>query len=112
MLLNQLEPQFIKRIDDTHWQEVDNIQNADGIEFVCPVCLKNNNMHRPGVHSIICWEPNVPQSMNPKPGRWYLNGTGYNDLTLKGLTSDSVLLTGDEGCKAHFFITNGEIIGT
>ena len=43
----------------------------------------------------------------PGPGRWYLQGTGLHDLTLKGVTSDSVLLT--SGCSAHFFVREGRI---
>lgn len=39
MKLTELEPQFIKRIDDTHFRMVDTIDEADGIEFVCPKCL-------------------------------------------------------------------------
>ena len=109
MKLTELEPQFLKWIDDTHFSDVDKIDEADGIFFCCPLCMKNANMHRPGVHGVICWEPNVPQTTSPTPGRWNMSGTGYGDLTLTA-GSSSILLTG-EGCKAHFFITNGEITG-
>lgn len=109
MKLTELEPRFLKWIDDTHFSNVDKIDEADGIFFCCPLCMKNTNMHRPGVHGVICWEPNVPQTTSPTPGRWNMSGTGYGDLTLTA-GSSSILLTG-EGCKAHFFITNGEITG-
>lgn len=63
-------------------------------------------MVRPGIHSVICWEPNVPQTTNPVPGRWNMNGTGLHDLTLTA-GSSSVLVHCDT--QAHFFIQNGEI---
>jgi len=102
--LTELEPQFLKWIDDSHWQCVDSIYEADGVEFVCPLCFELNHCQRPGVHAVICWEPNVPQSTRPRPGRWELHGTGYADLSLVA-GSSSILLTG--GCAAHFFIRDG-----
>jgi hypothetical protein len=107
MKLTDLEPQFLKWIDDTHHQQVDSIAEADGIFFVCPKCFAENNHQRPGVHGVICWEPNVPQTTNPKPGRWEMIGTGLHDLSLRA-GSSSILLT-PPGCGAHFFITNGEV---
>lgn len=109
MRLVDLEPHFLSRIDDTHFRDVDRFKNADGIRFLCPKCLAANNGKSPGVHSIICWRPRVPQTTHPIPGRWEFEGTSYSDLTLKA-GSSSILLTG-EGCKAHFFIRGGEIIG-
>jgi len=109
MKLVELKPQFLKWKNDTHFKHVDEINEADGIVFKCPLCLKNNNMSIVGVHSVICWEPNIPQTTSPTPGRWNMLGTSFNDLTLQA-GSSSVLLTGD-GCKAHFLITNGEIVG-
>lgn len=110
MTLLELEPQFLKRNDDTHFQEVDTLAEADGIQFVCPKCLENNGMVRAGVHSIVCWAPSVPQTTQPGPGRWNMQGTSFRDLSLVA-GSSSVLLTGEGGCHAHFFVTNGEIIG-
>lgn len=110
MKLAELLPQFIKlvpRRKAVTFRDVTNIKKADGILFLCPKCL-NAIGKREGVHSIICWQPHVPQTITPVPGRWNFIGTGYDDLTLKA-GSSSILLTGD-GCKAHFFITNGEII--
>lgn len=106
MNLLDLEPQFLAREDDTHFRNVDQLESADGICFVCPKCLAENQMKRPGVHSIICWRPRVPQTTDPKPGRWEFLGTGLTDLTLRA-GSSSILLTG--GCNAHFFIESGVI---
>ena len=80
------------------WSEVDEIGRADGVVFLCPVCVG---------HSILCWSPDAPADMPPGPGRWHLQGTSLEDLTLKGVTSDSVLLPSD--CHAHFFVRGGRI---
>ena len=99
MRLTELEPTFLIRDDDHHFHMTDNIQEADGVEFLCPVCL--------GTHAIICWSPQVPQTTSPTPGRWNMQGSGYNDLTLVA-GSSSILLQGAP-CGAHFFIRNGDI---
>jgi hypothetical protein len=106
MRLVDLEPQFLRRIDDMHFQNVDSIAEADGLWFLCPKCFAANG-GPVGTHIVICWHPRVPQTTSPTPGRWELLGSGYADLTLRA-GSSSVLLPG-EGCKAHFFINNGEI---
>ena len=77
---------------------------AQGILFLCPVCEGDG---RRG-HHIICWDPSVPQSVPPRPGRWSLVGTGVADLSLVA-GSSSVHLNGAD-CDAHFFITNGKIV--
>jgi len=102
--LIDLEPQFLKRIDDHTFKYVDLLKDADGIMFVCPLCFENNGNNRIGVHSIICWALHVPQTTTPVPGRWNLVGTGYHDLTLQA-SSSSILLTG--GCRWHGFIRAG-----
>ncbi len=108
MKLIDLDAEFIKLSDDTgNMQVVDNIVKAQGIMFLCPVCYKNNSGGI-GTHSIICWDLSVPQSISPKPGRWNLKGTGLNDLSLVN-GSSSIALQGEGGCKAHFFIRDGEI---
>ncbi len=107
MRLSELEPQWLKWTDDTHHQIVAAKELADGILFLCPKCIQDKaEVARRGIHSIICWNPHIPQTTNPKPGRWNLVGSSFEDLTLTA-GSSSVLLNG--GCNAHFFITNGEI---
>lgn len=103
MKLRELDPQFLKVISEHKYKCVDKIEDADGISFLCPKC-KDGETHQ---HSIICWQPKVPQTITPTPGRWNFIGTCYDDLTLKN-GSSSILLNG--GCNAHFWITNGEII--
>lgn len=111
MRLTDLEPQFLKRVDDTHFKLVNSLAKADGIQFVCPKCFEANGRKRPGVHGILCWAPTVPQTTSPNPGRWEMLGTGFHDLTLRA-GSSSVHLPNPDGCGAHFFITNGEIVST
>ncbi len=90
-----------------HHVYVDTLAEAQGVTFLCPKCFLANGGPK-GTHSIVCWAPVVPQTVDPKPGRWELVGTGFADLTLRA-GSSSVLLTDAAGCRAHFFVTNGEI---
>ena len=106
MKLTELQPDFLKVVNDHEFKIVDDIKDADGISFLCPVCYAANGNSSVGTHSVICWQPHVPQTINPQPGRWNFLGTGHEDLELKN-GSSSILLNG--GCKAHFFIRNGEI---
>lgn len=106
MRLTDLEPWWLKRVDDTHFRIVDSKAEADGVDFLCPKCFAANG-GRVGTHRVTCWNPSVPQTTSPTPGRWDLQGTGFNDLTLVA-GSSSVLLIG--GCAWHGFITNGEIV--
>ena len=119
MKLAELEPQFLKIEDERTFKHVNDVESADGICFVCPKCIVTLG-GRAGAHSVICWQPCVPQTIPPIPGRWSFIGTGYTDLTLRA-GSSSVLLTQTkvtkpdgtvvlEGCGAHFYITNGEIV--
>jgi hypothetical protein len=107
MRLTELEPQFLIRESNESWWHVDSIVGAEGIIFLCPVCFVMNKGNV-GTHSIICWTPQVPLSVSPGPGRWEMLGTGYSDLTLRA-GSSSIFLTSEGGCKAHFFIDNGNI---
>jgi hypothetical protein len=137
MKLTELEPRFLRYetkrelmpfaegppIGDgppaTVWREADrvfmryvnSIEDAQGIKFLCPKCFAENKGPI-GTHVVICWSRSrgVPEHAEPKPGRWSLVGTGYNDLTLNGDppgNARSVLLT--DGCRWHGFITNGSV---
>jgi hypothetical protein len=108
MRLTDLEPQFLRIENPTTYAHVDDIHQAQGVCFLCPVCFKKNN-GPVGTHSIICWFTGrgVPDGLHPVPGRWNAQGTGYHDLTFAGPGAASILLQG--GCNAHFFIRNGEI---
>lgn len=107
MRLSQLEPEFLARDDDRRCHRVATLAEADGIKFKCPLCFQRNG-GAVGTHSIICWQPHVPQTTHPTPGRWSFHGTGFGDLTLVA-GSSSILLTA--GCQWHGFITAGEIVG-
>jgi hypothetical protein len=104
--LKDLDARFQRIVEPgKRYKEVDNIQDAHGIMFLCPKCFQANN-GGVGTHSVICWFKGrgVSDDENPKPGRWEAVGTGLNDLTLKA-GSSSILLTG--GCQWHGFIRNG-----
>lgn len=106
MRLTDLEPQFLSYGHDEQGREIhryeDTIEYAQGIMFLCPKCFAEKGAN---VHHVICWNPSVPNYVNPKPGRWNLVGTGYRDLSLVA-GSSSILLT--SGCRWHGFIRDGE----
>lgn len=115
--LRELEPQFIVRrvdreanpnVDQEHWVHVDELEQADGVMFLCPKCFAENG-GAVGTHVIVCWfEDRVPASVTPSPGRWNPRGTGYDDLSfVPGRGSSSVRLTG--GCRWHGFVENGSV---
>lgn len=105
MRLTELEPTYLKVIDDCNFKYVDDIKDADGIDFLCPKCFSANNGSI-GTHHCICWNPSVPQTIHPIPGRWEMLGDSFENLSLRA-GSSSVQLNG--GCNAHFFIENGEV---
>ncbi|KKL82563.1 hypothetical protein LCGC14_1983510 [marine sediment metagenome] len=89
---------------------VDTIEEAQGVQFLCPKCFQKNNGPI-GTHSVICWSRSAgtPEHATPLPGRWRLEGTCLKDLTLGtdvGCGSRSVKLT--SGCGWHGHITDGE----
>jgi hypothetical protein len=113
--LTELDPQFVCWTQENWpdaqgkycYNQVDSIAEANGVIFLCPLCFVANQRSNIGVHSICCWAPGVPQHEHlVGPGRWSMSGTGYADLTLSA-SSSSISVT--SGCKAHFFIRNGEI---
>lgn len=108
MKLKDLEATFLKLSNEegTEFHMDVSFEEADGVMFLCPTCFENNN-GPVGTHSIICWRPKVPQTINPVPGRWEFEGSSLEDLTLIA-GSSSIQITG--GCNAHFFVRNGEII--
>jgi hypothetical protein len=111
MRLIDLEPELLKISGHNAWRKGASIVDADGVMFLCPQCFKNNNGNV-GTHMMICWKPYVDPETTPKPGRWNLEGTNFEDFTIAAGPSgqSSVLIQG--GCNAHFYIRNGEVIFT
>lgn len=105
MRLNELSPQFLKCEDSRSWRCVAMRSEADGIKFLCPKCFAANG-GPVGTHSVICWQPSVPEEVRPGPGRWTMQGDSYDELTLVAGSSSIKL---ESGCMAHFFVTKGEI---
>jgi len=107
MKLRELEASFVKwRLPDS-FQDVDQLSEADGLRFLCPVCWERNS-GPVGTHAILCWfTARVPPDLRPGPGRWNPQGTGLHDLSFVPPGKPSVQLTA--GCMAHFHIVNGEI---
>lgn len=111
--LTDLEPQFLQKPAEEDGRRtirhVDTLAEADGISFLCPLCFDKNN-GPVGTHTVICWfEGKVSDDVQPNPGRWTPQGTGYQDLSfVPGKKSNSVQLLGG-GCNAHFFVTGGKV---
>jgi hypothetical protein len=108
MKLIDLDPHFLRIIDEKTWRyEGVSIEEAQGVQFDCPVCYVKNGNTGVGTHSVICWFVNcgVPAELDPKPGRWLKKGSSFRDLSL----GPSIKLPGPGGCEAHFHVTNGEI---
>lgn len=107
MNLTELEPQFLKVESPSSYRHVSEIAQADGICFLCPKCFVKN-AGPVGTHSMICWQPHVPQTVFPTPGRWKFVGTGYADLSLDNHPGASSVLD-EGGCGCHFHIRAGVI---
>jgi hypothetical protein len=106
--LRDLNAEFYRITSPGHYERVEAIADAQGVCFLCPKCFATNG-GPVGTHSVICWSRSrgVPDSESPGPGRWLLNGTGIDDLTLDGDGgSRSVQLLGG-GCGWHGFINSG-----
>lgn len=102
--------------DQVTYETTTKMRKAQGVQFLCPKCFVANG-GKVGTHLILCWSRSrgVPDSAQPGPGRWTLEGTGFDDLTLNGDSpagpgtgARSVLLTGG-GCGWHGFVTKGEV---
>lgn len=108
MKLSILEAKFL-RIKETSpsiiFQVVDDLANAQGVEFLCPKCFSDNHGNV-GTHQVICWFVGVPQTIPPTPGRWNATGTGLDALTFVGPGAYSVQLP--EPCHWHGYVENGE----
>jgi hypothetical protein len=105
MRLVDLEPEFVKVvIPGQIYHDVDTMQEAQGVRFLCPKCFVDNG-GRPGTHYVQVWfrDHGVGDEEVPKPGRWAVSGTGLEDLSL----SPSILL--GSGCRWHGFVEKGEI---
>jgi hypothetical protein len=102
----ELKPQFYKIVEPGKLhQEVDVLTDAQGVWFLCPKCFEANGRNNIGVHGVICWfrDRGVPDTEDPRPGRWVVSGSSYTDLSL----SPSILLT--SGCGWHGYVTNGNV---
>lgn len=98
----------------TSYWTLDAIEGAQGVLFQCPLCaagkpVSEDGLGVEGAHYVLCWFTNprnatpVPADAEPLPGRWQLEGTSLDDLTLH----PSVHLTGP-GCGWHGFVKDGD----
>jgi len=40
--LAELDPEFLKRINDGSWEILESLEGAEGVSFLCPVCFTAN----------------------------------------------------------------------
>lgn len=119
MKLTLLEPQFVRHTRELQTREycvppfertaevevthdVASIGDAQGIRLLCPKCFVANG-GAGDTHSLLLWfrDRGVAEDATPGPGRWAIDGTGYDDLSL----SPSVHVT--SGCGWHGYGTGG-----
>lgn len=108
MTLLDLEAEFCVIESPLSFRLTDNLSEAHGVMFLCPVCFQKNGGNV-GTHSVLCWfnGRGVPVDRTPLPGRWNPAGTGLDDLTFVGPGAMSVQLNG--GCGAHFMVEQGRV---
>lgn len=128
LLLRSLEPQFIRCdigvADESHGRQGDDgeiqwggfpvdllihvhtLSDADGIQFLCPLCfLKNNGPI--GTHEVHVYfhgrgaPPHIGLNSEGKTARWEVMGNDFLDLTL----SPSIWIK--SGCQWHGYIRHG-----
>ena len=75
---------------------------ARGVLYACPEGYLLSGRSLVGVHHHLNWQPDVGPEFVPGPGRWWLVGGTFRDLTLRGVRSDSVAAG-----QCHFFVRNG-----
>jgi hypothetical protein len=106
--LPELEASFVHyHAENGHryHKAVASMAEANGVSFLCPQCYRNNRGPA-GTHSIMIMTPSVGAGCPYGPGRWHMEGTSLDDLTLVA-NSPSVRITG--GCHAHFHVRRGKI---
>lgn len=115
MRLIELEPQFIRyetRAEREYLLHVGSLSEAQGIQFLCPVCFAKNGGPI-GTHGVEVTFARrgvaAHQGSHDRagaPSRWNVSGADYEDLT----TTPSILI--DPALPAcagwHGYITNGE----
>ena len=126
MRLTDLEPKFIRYVTQSKEEQfaegpatpteylhhVDTLAEAQGIQFLCPVCFQKNSGPI-GTHAIEVafadrgvLDHQGSHNRAGAPSRWSASGTSYSDLTtLPSILIDPAL----PACAGwHGYITNGE----
>ena len=118
MKLIDLKPRFLRHefrftdgVNQNFHRRVKTIQEAQGIEFLCPLCLPKNAGAK-WTHRVICWSRSAgaPDHVSLTPGRWRIEGTGFHDLTLAP-EPDNARAILVHGCYWYGYVTNGDVHG-
>jgi len=118
--LRQLEASFIKRspTGSRAWLKTKSIHQADGLQFLCPVCVEKNGGKSRGAHLLVLWFTgrDVPDDVAGGSARWTVSkqSTGLDDLTfVHGFPVKAKSVgVGEKNEHAHFFIEGGEVVNT
>jgi len=105
--LTDLEPEWIVVGEAPNARRRDaslTAETAQGIVFLCPQCFAKNG-GPVGTHSVMLWfrDRGVPKGHEPGPGRWAVEGRGFEDLTLHPSVDLSKGIPGEW----HGWIKNG-----
>src|SRR4051812_23022235 len=67
---NWTDEDFVEELRDTEFHlYVDTLEQAQGIDFLCPVCFVTNGGSE-GTHHVLCWSRSrgAPEDAKPGPG--------------------------------------------
>lgn len=109
--LRDLDAKLLRYDGNGVSRKVESLEDAQGVRFGCPKCFAANGGTMVGTHQVICWSRSrgITEDVEPGPGRWKIDGTSLDDLTLNAdppSSQRSVQLNG--GCSWHGFVTNGD----
>lgn len=123
MRLRHLDGEFFGRVNaqvrSLHRQG-NKIRGAQGVMFQCPKCAQGlptgGNQYRryvKGAHYVqICFANPIGAAVAPrefdKNPRWQMSGTSLDDLTLSPSINLDVPGNGDDSCKWHGWVRNGD----
>lgn len=103
--LTDLEPSFVRheyRGEHLYYVEVSTLAEAHGVEFLDPVELNGRG------GTVICWfRGRVPDCLEPGPGRWYVSGSDFTNLTLD--PSVDLSCGNKYPGRWHGWVRNGEV---
>ncbi len=107
MKLKDLDPRLYVINGPMQYGETSEIGEAQGIHFLCPSCLKQNNGR--GAHGVVAWFHGRDVHRSEAPAaRYELVGTSLDDLTLTPVKDGGPIRSA--GCEWSGAIAAGEVV--